>query len=156
LMYMLESNTGSKFSECYYLSATDGSESDVQSQFHTWLKSAPPKGPKMRVKLYKLRTLLCDCNHCASSVEYKMQKGVDVGVATLIIKLATQNQYDRLVLCAGDGDFEDAIMFVKETLHKEVWVCGFEHSLSSDLQSYADQVIWLNEHAAEIRKDEAG
>ncbi len=42
-----------------------------------------------------------------------------------MIKLATQNLYDRLLLSAGDGDFEDAISYVKSDLHKEIWISGF-------------------------------
>ncbi len=157
LKKLLEAKVGTLFRESYYLISTDNNLSEGQDQFHTWLKSAPPKGPKMRVKLYKLKNHALECNQCGNLIEYKMQKGVDVGVATLIIKLATQNQYDRLILCAGDGDFEDAIEFVKETLQKEIWLCGFENSISSDLQSYANEVIWLNDHFDAIRKaDPAG
>ena len=46
-------------------------------------------------------------------------------ITTLILKLAMQNQYHRLVLFAGDGDYEDAIAFIKSELQKEVWICGF-------------------------------
>ena len=77
---------------------------------------------------------------------------MDVGIATLIIKLATQNVYDRLILSAGDGDFEDAIAYVKEELHKEFWLSGFEDSVSADLQSYANEVIWLDQFREDIRK----
>ena len=48
-------------------------------------------------------------------------------------------------LGAGDGDFEDAISYVKSELHKEVWVCGSQANLSTDLQSYADHVVWLED-----------
>jgi len=41
---------------------------------------------------------------------------------------------------------------VKEELHKEVWLTGFEGKVSADLQSYADEVIWLNELWPRIRK----
>ena len=69
-----------------------------------------------------------------------------------IVKLAAQDQYSRLILSAGDGDFEDAIAFAKEELHKEIWISGFPESLSPDLQSYADKVIWLDEHWDAFKK----
>jgi uncharacterized LabA/DUF88 family protein len=75
---------------------------------------------------------------------------VDVGIATLIIKLAAQNVYDRLILSAGDGDFEDAISYVKSELHKEFWVSGSSTNLSVDLQSYADEVLWLEDMSPAI------
>jgi uncharacterized LabA/DUF88 family protein len=85
------------------------------------------------------------CADCGKHFEREVQKGVDVGIATLIIKLAAQNVYDRLILSAGDGDFEDAISYVKSELHKEIWICGSQSNLSADLQSYADHVIWLED-----------
>jgi hypothetical protein len=138
-----EINEGS-ISEGYYLNSTPNPPSDAQDGFHTWIKTAPPRGPKMRVKLYKLKDLHVDCPACAHKFEKQVQKGVDVGIATLIVKLAAQNQFDRLILSAGDGDFEDAIKFIKEELHKDFWIAAFDGSLSADLQMYADKVIWLN------------
>ena len=148
----LEKEAGSPFTESYYLNSTTNPPSDQQNSFHTWLKTAPPRGPKMRVKLYKLKSLHNKCPSCSHEFDREVQKGVDVGVATLIIKLATQNLYDRLILSAGDGDFEDAIAFVSDELHKEFWLSGFEGTVSADLQSYANRVIWLDEHWESIKK----
>jgi uncharacterized LabA/DUF88 family protein len=106
----------------------------------------------MRVKLYKLKNLFNECSACHHQFDRQVQKGVDVGVATLIVKLAAQNQYDRLILSAGDGDFEDAIAFAKEELKKEFWLSGFGDTVSADLQSYADKMIWLEETWAEFSK----
>jgi uncharacterized LabA/DUF88 family protein len=148
----LERACGDSFAESFYLNSTPNPPTDAQDAFHTWLKTAPPRGPKMRVKLYRLKDLHLDCPSCAHHFSKSVQKGVDVGVATLIIKLAAQAQYTCLVLSAGDGDFEDAIAFAKEELHKEIYVSGFEGSISADLQSYADKVIWLNQMWNEIKK----
>lgn len=139
-------------SESYYLNSTPNPPTDAQDAFHTWIKCAAPRGPQMRVQLYKLKDLQCRCPSCATEFSRQVQNGVDVGIATLILKLATQNQYDRLILAAGDGDFEDAIDYVKSELHKEIWIMGFAESVSSDLQSYADRVIWLQNYWAEFKK----
>ncbi len=149
---LLEKECGGTFAESFYLNSTPNPPTDAQDSFHTWLKIAPPKGPKMRVKLYKLKDMHHQCPNCNHSFDRPVQKGVDVGVATLIVKLAAQDQYSRLLLSAGDGDFEDAIAFAKEELHKEIWIAGFPDSLSPDLQSYADKVIWLDEHWEAFRK----
>lgn len=145
----VETLNGAPLYESYYLNSTHDPSADTQA-FHTWLKTAAPKGPKFRVQLYKLKNLYVRCPDCGHSFERQVQKGVDVGIATLIMKLAVQNQYDRLILCAGDGDFEDAISFVKSDLHKEVWLCGSTSNLSPDLQSYADNVIWLEDLSPSI------
>lgn len=154
LKKLLTGLCGGEFFESYYLNATPNPPTDQQDAFHTWLKIAPPRGPKMRVQLYKLKEFRWRCSHCNQNISREVQKGVDVGIATLILKLAAQGQYERLVLAAGDGDFEDAINYVKSELHKEVWIAGFEESVSADLQSYADQVIWLNEYWDAIEKKE--
>ena len=148
----LESLVGAPFFESYYLNSTPNPPTDAQDAFHTWLKTAPPSGPKMRVQLYKLKDLHVTCPTCAAHFDRAVQKGVDVGIATLILKLATQEQYSRLILAAGDGDFEDAIAYVKSELHKEIWIAGFDGSVSADLQSYADKVLWLNGSWEAIRK----
>jgi uncharacterized LabA/DUF88 family protein len=146
LKNFIESENNGEITEAYYLNSTHNPPSDQQDGFHTWLKTAPPTGPKMRVKLYKLKIMQVQCPDCHKNIEKTLQKGVDVGIATLIIKLATQNQYERLILSAGDGDFEDAIDYIKTELHKELWITGFNGSLSADLQSYAHRVIWLDNH----------
>lgn len=141
----LERLNGEPFAESYYLNSTPSPPSDQQDAFHTWLKLAPPKGPRMRVQLYKLKDMHLQCPQCSNHSTRSVQKGVDVGIATLIVKLAAQGRYERLILLAGDGDFEDAIDYVKSELHREIWIAGFSDSVSSDLQSYSDRVIWLSD-----------
>jgi uncharacterized LabA/DUF88 family protein len=148
----LEALNGEEIYESYYLNSTQDPATDAQNAFHTWIKSAPPKGPKMRVQLYKLKDMHNKCPKCDHEFDRQVQKGVDVGIATLIVKLASQGVYDRLILTAGDGDFEDAISYIKSSLHKEFWVNGAQGSLSSDLQSYSDKVIWLDDLAPKIGK----
>ena len=106
----------------------------------------------MRVKLYNLKEVHTECPKCRHQFDRQVQKGVDVGIATLIVKLAAQGQYERIVLSAGDGDFEDAIAFAKDELHKEFWLSGFDSTVSADLQSYADQMIWLDDLWEDIEK----
>ena len=149
----LEKQNRDKFFESYFLNSTPNPPTDQQDSFHTWLKTAPPRGPKMRVQLYKLKDVHLKCPKCDHEFDRQVQKGVDVGITTLLLKLATQNQYDRVILSAGDGDFEDAISYVKNELQKQIWISGFDESVSADLQSYADQVIWLNDCWNAIKKN---
>ena len=141
---------GGPIYESYYLNSTQDPATDAQNAFHTWIKTAAPKGPKFRVQLYKLKNMHMTCPSCSHQFDRQVQKGVDVGIATLIIKLGAQNVYDRLILSAGDGDFEDAISYVKSELHKEFWVSGSTSNLSPDLQSYADNVLWLEDMSPAI------
>ena len=143
---------GGALYESYFLNSSQDPSADGQSAFYTWMKSAAPKGPKFRVQLYRLKDFHSTCPQCNHPFARQVQKGVDVGIATLIMKLAAQNAYDRLILSAGDGDFEDAIAYVKSDLRKEVWISGSQANLSADLQSYSDKVLWLEDMLPAIGK----
>jgi len=45
-----------------------------------------------------------------------------------------------------------AIAFAKEELKKEFWLSGVGDTVSADLQSYADRMIWLDESWTEFSK----
>ena len=75
-----------------------------------------------------------------------------MGIATLIVRLAAQWHYDRLILSARDAALEEAVVYVKDELHKEFWLSGFQGSVSSNLQMYADEVVWLDELWDQIKK----
>lgn len=148
----LQGRVGTPFAESFYLNATSDPLLDAQNAFHTWLKTAPPQGPKMRVKLYELDPSHATCPACSHDLRKGLSQTVQVGIATLIVKLAAQWHYDRLVLSAQDSSLEEAIAYVKDELHKEIWLSGFEGTVSSNLQMYADQVIWFDELWEQIRK----
>ena len=143
---------GAPLHESYFLNSSQDPSADSQNAFYTWMKSAAPKGPKFRVQLYRLKDFHSICPSCKHPFARQVQKGVDVGIATLIMKLAAQNAYDRLILSAGDGDFEDAISYVKSDLQKQVWISGSQVNLSADLQSYSDNVLWLEDMLPAIGK----
>ena len=140
----LERIEGGPFYESYFLSSQANQPTEALEGFHNWLKLAPPAGPKMRVILCKLKDMHCECPACHHKFDRQVQRGVDVSIATLLIKLAAQQKYERIVLSTGDGDFEEAVIYVKDELHKEIRLAGFQGSVSADLQSYADQVIWID------------
>jgi len=148
----LEAQCGGPFRESFYLNSTPNPPTDQQDSFHNWIKQAPPRGPKMRVKLYALKEMHNDCPACNHGFARDVQKGVDVGIATLLIKMAVQQRYDRVLLSAGDGDFEDAVEYLKDELGKEFWLAGFKGSVSADLQSYADQLIWIDDLWSAVAK----
>lgn len=145
LKHALQDCINDSIAESFYLNAIPEAKLATQHEFHSWLKTSPPDGPHMRVQLYpeKEPTLLCPlCDH---KLKQQIYTDIDVGIATLIVKLAAQWRYDRLVLSAGDGAFQTALEYIKDELHKEFWISGFQGTISADLQMYADQVIWLDQ-----------
>ncbi|MGI6144454.1 MAG: NYN domain-containing protein [Clostridia bacterium] len=136
----------------YYLNSSQNPPNDAQNAFHSWLKTARPNGPQFLVKLYKLKESENKCPYCHHDFTYQVQKGVDVGLATLIVKLAHQKSYDNLILSSGDGDLEDSVAYVKEYLYKRIELCVFKGGVSPDLQSYADYIYWINDFADCVSK----
>ncbi|MTI94065.1 MAG: NYN domain-containing protein [Firmicutes bacterium] len=135
----------------YYLNSTPNPPTDAQSSFHSWLQTSRPDGPQFRVHLYQLKGRDYDCPHCHRKFSLQVQKGVDVGLATLIVRLAKYN-YDNLILSSGDGDLKDAIVHAKEHCNKRFELCVFRWGVSPELQSYADKVHWIDDFATEVKK----
>jgi uncharacterized LabA/DUF88 family protein len=149
----------------YYLNSTPNPPSDQQDGFHSWLRTAPPKGPKIVTKLYKLRQLRADTPYCeicetkvtvrcpsgtAHKLHKQQQKGVDVGIATLA--LVHSDKYETLVLSSGDGDLLDAIEYLSEK-GKRIELLVFRYGVSTDLQSRADHIYWIDDFADAVEQD---
>ena len=153
------------FWRAYYLNSTPHPPTDEQDAFHRWLRSAPPRGPKLVTKLYELKRVRADsafCEHCKAKVTLscpvgrghhlanKQQKGVDVALATLA--LTHRDRYDTLVLSSGDGDLLDAVEFLAER-GKRIELAVFTKGVSTDLQARADRIYWIDDFAEEVSKD---
>ena len=112
----------------FFNSMKEGDEK--QQNFHTWLKTMD-----FEVKLYGLKEMnvLCDC--CNTVIKRQVQKGVDVGICTAILELC--DEYKRIVLTAGDGDFIDAVRAVKNKF-KEVYISGYQGSMAGEFRVEAD------------------
>lgn len=149
----------------YYLNSTPSERSEGLDNFHNWLRSGPPDGPKIITKLYELKTVEADrayCQVCQKMVEVEcsqcgqrqvvkqQQKGVDVGLATLA--LTHLEKYDALLLSSGDSDLLDAIEFLSEQ-GKRIVLLVFRNGVSTELQCRADEILWVDDFAEEVEKD---
>ena len=150
----------------YYLNSTPNPPTDAQDGFHTWLRSAPPRGPKLITKLYELKQIRAKkafCEQCGHKVDLvcpngqghvlgnQQQKGVDVAIATLA--LIHRDKYETLLLSSGDGDLLDAVEFLSEH-GKRIELVVFPEGVSTDLQARADKVYWIDEFA-DVQREEA-
>ena len=148
----------------YYLNSTPNPPADSQNQFHSWLRSGPPQGPKIITKLYGLKRMRADyayCEQCQQKVKLhcsdgdghylvnQVQKGVDVGIATLA--LTHRDKYDTLILSSGDGDLLDSLEFLSE-LGKRIELVVFRDGVSTDLQSRADKITWIDAFSDEVTR----
>ncbi len=150
-----------KIWKAYYLNSVTNNPPDWQVSFHTWLKT----GPSIIVKLYKLNDVDVDRAYCEQEnreielrcpndpqhrIYKRQQKGVDVGITTLALKLV--DRYDGLILSSGDGDLLDAIQYITEEKGKRFELAVFRSGVSPDLQALADNIYWIDDFASEIAR----
>ena len=69
--------------------------------------------------------------------EITVEKGVDIMIATDILKYAWNNSYDVAILVSGDGDFAYAVQSAKDS-GAQIEVAAFPSNLSSELANSAD------------------
>lgn len=125
---------GAHFDRCiFFNSAVPGD--DKQERFHQWMRDNG-----FETRLYDLKEMTVECSCCGERFSRQVQKGVDVGLCTAILELA--DDYHRVVILAGDGDFIDAIRVVKRKF-KEVYVCGFQGSMSKEFREEANELKLL-------------
>ena len=149
----------------YYLNSTPHPPTDAQDAFHTWLRSASPRGPQLITKLYELKPTRADrayCDECETKVRLtcpngsthkisnQQQKGVDVGLAAL--SLIHRERYETLLLSSGDSDLLDAVEFLSEQ-GKRIELAVFSEGVSTELQARADEIFWINDFADDVRRD---
>jgi uncharacterized LabA/DUF88 family protein len=66
-----------------------------------------------------------------------VEKGIDIMIATDLLRFAWANSYDIAILVSGDGDFLYAVQAVKD-LGKHVEIAAFPSNLSWELAQAAD------------------
>ena len=71
-----------------------------------------------------------------------VEKGIDIMVATDLLRFAWEDLYDVAILVSGDGDFSYAVQAVKD-LGKHVEIAAFTSNLSWELIQVADEREFL-------------
>lgn len=127
-----------------------GTPEKISIRKKNFLNALQYQGIQLRTKVLKDRQNKCSkCGY----IDYKqIQKGVDVSLATDILRHAWQRTCDICIVVSGDEDYKDAIECVKDKGIK-VWVAAFRNSLSNELRKTADNVIFLDEIFEEIGFD---
>jgi uncharacterized LabA/DUF88 family protein len=87
-----------------------------------------------------------------------VEKGIDIMLATDLLRIAWDNLYDVAILVSGDGDFSYAVQAVKD-MGKHVEVAAFQANLSMELAQVVDNrelftpdyfnELWSRRHAGD-------
>lgn len=156
-----------RIDEAYYFDADPEPPTAKQNAFHNALAFPPPGGPGLRVKIYWLhkRSLFWPQGmgggpvlHPQSGQQFELvqQKGVDVGLAFHLMRSYARRGWQKLFLCAGDGDFHEVVQYFVEGENIQVWLVGTMNSISEELRPYATGIIQLDQVADQIARPRPG
>lgn len=116
-----------------YLSYNPASEAD--RKFKTWASNFLDRVPSVQVickerkPRYAPSCQSCHqavetCPHCGATMAGTVEKGVDVAIATDMIRLAWEESYDYAVLVSSDADYVPAVEFLNSKGRRVIHV-GF-------------------------------
>lgn len=77
------------------------------------------------------------------------EKGVDVALVTMLLKMAYQNAFETGIIVSGDADYSEAAKAVMD-LGKRIEVVSFKNSLAPELKNSCDRLIIIDEFAKQI------
>jgi len=121
----LVEETYGPISRGYYITSVNH---ESQQGFYTWIRSS--RGPKLELIQKSQKSKICD--GCGKTTY--VEKGVDVEIATTVIRNAHKDLYDVLVLINGDGDLVGALKYVRDDFGKDIVLLTDPDSTSVDLQ----------------------
>lgn len=108
---------------------------------------------RMRQAYYKCLdayewSLQCDlkldpeqCRTCEKTFLLKYEKGVDVALAAQLVIFGSSRitSFDRVILVAGNGDYQEATRFCRQELGKDLQLVCWRRSPSKELQKLANK-----------------
>jgi hypothetical protein len=94
-----------------------------------------------------------ECYNCKKRFLLKFEKGVDVALAAelVIVGGRGETKMDRIILVAGDGDYKEAIRFVRRAVGRDIQIVSWSRPLSSDLAKLSNKpIILLDDYWKEL------
>ena len=128
----------------------DGVPETIPLKKKNFLEALEKKGIQLRTKILKNRQNRCKA--CGDTSFRTVQKGVDVSLATDILRHAFQKTCEICIVVSGDEDYCDAIEAAKN-LGIKVWVASFKGSLSSKVERSADKIVLIEDIFENVKRD---
>jgi uncharacterized LabA/DUF88 family protein len=100
---------------------------------------------------YTVRTKTLKEYYDDSSGRYSQKANLDIEI--VVDMFNTVDQYDRVVLFSGDGDFERAIELLRGR-HTHITVVSTEGMIARELRNATDRYIDLNDLRKDIEKQD--
>lgn len=98
-----------------------------------------------------------ECLTCTKKFLWKYEKGVDVALTAQLVIFGSSraSSLHRIILVAGDGDYQEATRFCRQELGKDIQIVSWRRSLSKELQKLANRpMVFLDdiwEFVCEVR-----
>jgi len=114
-----------------------------------FIKAMENNNIQVNTKILKHRKVIC--SKCNAEIEKYVQKGVDIAIATDLLRHSFLKNCQICILVSGDEDYKDAVSVSKD-MGMKVWIASFKDALSSDLRKVADKVIYLDDLFDSIKR----
>jgi uncharacterized LabA/DUF88 family protein len=101
---------------------------------------------------YTVRTKILKEYYDDSSGKYSQKANLDVEI--VVDMFNTVEQYDRVILFSGDGDFDRAVELLRSK-NTHITVVSTEGMIARELRNATDRYIDLNDIRADIEKADA-
>jgi hypothetical protein len=101
----------------------------------------------------KLYLNIDECNNCKNKFLFKYEKGVDVALAVELVIFGglKGSGLDRVILVGGDGDYQEALKYVRHDVGKDVQIVTWRKALSRDLAKISNKpIIYLDDYWEKI------
>jgi uncharacterized LabA/DUF88 family protein len=107
-----------------------------QTNFYKFLKNEM----RYEVVLFELGRKTVKCNACGTSRLVRVEKGVDVGLATKLLTLANNRAFDTAILVAGDKDYLETVKAVKSN-GLRVEIVAWRGTIGAELQAESSRPV---------------
>ena len=117
-----------------------------QTNFYKFLKNEM----RYEVLLFELGRKTTKCGKCLTTKQVRVEKGVDVAVATKMLTLANNRAFDTAILVAGDKDYLETVKAVKAN-GLRVEIVAWRGTVSQEMQAESSRpVIFFDDIRKEI------
>jgi uncharacterized LabA/DUF88 family protein len=139
---LMDELAGGEVFDVHYFDCVSDAPSAGREAFHQFLRNTL----SFQLHFSELKEKRRGCPVCRSTYSEHEQKGVDVGIAAHLLKLAFTNSYDQALLCSGDGDFAPLVQDLRTTLGKRVTVLGWHNGVAPSLRDACYRVVHLEDY----------
>jgi uncharacterized LabA/DUF88 family protein len=151
LMRFLETLGGYLWDVHFFAIEESSSERTSTSDFFDYLQ----KGLGFKLHLYTFGYKTLKCIHCGRFSQTSLEKGIDVGIATQIMRDFHNDAFDTLILMSANRDFIELLDFLRASGKKVkllVWRNTMNQELFDFTNKWAIEVIYLDNYRPELEK----